>query len=169
MVLYATTHQVGDGITTEQIIAPAHHDVDDPAVLAAECLAAIDPNLAEQVRDGDVLITGHDFGVGDYPEQATLALQALGFVALICASVAPTFAETASNYGLPVLVSPEASNALIPGHVTRLDLERGTIKLHQSDTTFEASPCTPEMIATVQRMQLLRRMRDVVEEEGFDG
>lgn len=169
MVLYATTHQVSDGITTEQIIAPEHRDVDDPAVLAAECLATVDAHLAEQVRDGAVLIAGHDFGFGDHPEQAVLALQALGFVALICVSVAPTFAEAATNYGLPILISPEASNALVPGHVARLDLERGTIKPYQSDTIFEVSPCTPEMIATVQRMQLLRRMRNVVEEEGFDG
>lgn len=169
MVLYATTHRVGDGITTEQIIASEHRDVDDPAVLAAECLATVDPQLAEQVRDGDVLITGPDFGFGNYPEQAVLALQALGFVALICASVASTFEETATNYGLPILISPKASDTLVPGQVARLDLARGTIKPHHADTTFEAPPCTPEMIATVQRMQLLKRMRDVVEEEGFDG
>ncbi|NOK59751.1 MAG: hypothetical protein GFH27_549285n275 [Chloroflexi bacterium AL-W] len=169
MVLYGTTHWVGDGITTAQIIAPEHREIDDPAVLAAECLATVDPHLAEHVRDGDVLLTGHDFGCGDHADRAVLSLQAVGFVALVCASVAPTFEQAATLYGLPILTSAEASNALVPGYVARLDLVRGIIKPHNSDTTFATHPCTPEVIATVQRLQLLRYMRQVVEEEGFDG
>jgi hypothetical protein len=35
MILYGTTHRVGDGITTAAIIAPEHQADTDPAWLAA--------------------------------------------------------------------------------------------------------------------------------------
>src|SRR5689334_6683917 len=128
MVIYGTTHRVGDGITTDQIIAPDHHAADDPAVLAAECLATIDPSIAERAREGDILIAGRDFGMGDNPDLAVLAIQAVGFVSIICASAASDFEEAAHTYGLPVLVSPQAVAGIGAGRIVRLDLAHGLIE-----------------------------------------
>src|SRR4051794_20640190 len=85
MILYGTTHHVGDGVTAGDIIAPEWRDAGDPAVLAAHCLAGIDPAIAEHAREGDVLLAGRDFGGGLDPDIAALALQAAGFAAIVCA------------------------------------------------------------------------------------
>lgn len=166
MVLYGTTHRVGDDVTAAQIIAP---DVpsDDPAQLAAQCLAAIDPTLAEHVADGDVLLAGRAFGEGDAPETAVLALQALGFAAVICHTAAPPFVAIAQSYGLPVIEAPEAADALPPGAIARIDLERGNITDQATKARFRFPPCSPELSAAVRRARLLAQMRRVVEEEGF--
>src|SRR5436190_488732 len=91
MVLYATTHRVGDGITADDIIAPEQRADSDPALLSAHCLAAVAPAIAEQAREGDVLLAGRDFGgissaAGAEAELdiAVLALQAVGFAAVVC-------------------------------------------------------------------------------------
>jgi 3-isopropylmalate/(R)-2-methylmalate dehydratase small subunit len=167
MVLYGTTHRVGDGVTTDLIIAPDQRN-DDPATLAAHCLAGMDPAIAEQAREGDLLLAGHAFGAGDAPEMAVLALQALGFAAIICATAAASFVEVAQVYGLPVLVCPDAAG-IVAGGVVRLDLARGLIADRATGAIYQAAPCAPELVEAVRRAQMLTRMRRVVEEEGFDG
>ena len=167
MVLYGTTHRVGDGVTTDLIIAPEQRG-DDPASLAAYCLAGVDPAIAEGAREGDILLAGRAFGAGDEPEMAVLALQALGFAAIVCASAVASFVEVAEIYGLPVLVCPDSAG-IAAGSVMRLDLARGLIADRATGAVYQVAPCAPELVEAVRRAQLLTRMRRVVEEEGFDG
>ena len=169
MVIYGTTHRIGNDVTTERIIAPEYHDTGDPALLAGHCLEAVDPALAEQVAEGDVLLAGVGFGAGDDVDVAVLALQALGVAAVICISAATSFVAAAEQYGLPVLAAPAAVAALSPGTVVRIDLERGTITDRTSGARFACMPASPNLLAAVRRAALLGLMRRVVEEEGFDG
>jgi 3-isopropylmalate/(R)-2-methylmalate dehydratase small subunit len=156
-------------ITTDDIIAPEWRGADDPATLAAHCLATVAPAVAEQAREGDLLLAGRDFGAGAEPEGAVLALQAAGFAAVVCESAASGFVVAAEGYGLPVLISPTAVAALTAGGVVRLDLVRGRIEDRATGAVYHAPPCAPELVAGVRRAQLLTQMRRVVEEEGFDG
>jgi 3-isopropylmalate/(R)-2-methylmalate dehydratase small subunit len=168
MILYATTHRVGDAITTGDIIAPEWRVSGDPAALAAHCLASVAPQVAEQAREGDVLLAGRNFGAGADPDVAALALQAAGFAAIVCSSADSGFVAAAADFGLPVLVCPAAA-AIAEGVIVRIDLERGRIEERASGTVYDTPPCAPELIAAARRAQLLARMRRVVEEEGFDG
>jgi 3-isopropylmalate/(R)-2-methylmalate dehydratase small subunit len=169
MILYGTTHHVGDGITTAGIIAPEHHADADPAWLAAHCLAGIDPAITEAAREGDLLLAGAGFGAGPDAEMAVLALQAVGFAAIVCASADAGFVAAAEAYGLPVLICPAAVAAIAPGGVVRLDLAGGRITDRANGEIYPAQPCAPALVDKVRRAQLLARMRRVVEEEGFDG
>lgn len=168
MVLYGTAHQVGDGVTTDEIIAPELRGAGDPAVLAAHCLAARAPTVAEAAREGDILLAGRDFGVGEGAEAAALALQSLGIAVIICASADPGFVAAAADYGLPVLACPPAGG-IASGSVVRIDLASGAITDRSTGARFLAEPCPPDLVAAVRRAQLLARMRRVVEEEGFEG
>ena len=169
MILYTTTHRVGDAITTDDIIAPEWRASDDPAALAAHCLAGVAPAVAERVREGDALLTGSDFGMGADADVAALALQAAGFAAIVCSSADPGFVAAAAAFGLPVLLCPAAVAAIAEGVVVRIDLQRGRIEDRASGVVYDATPCAPELIAAARRALLLARMRRVVEEEGFDG
>lgn len=169
MILYGTTHRVSDEITSAAIIAPEYHADADPAWLAAHCLASVDPTIAELAREGDVLLAGNDFGAGPDAEIAVLALQAVGFVAIICASADAGFVAAAEAYGLPVLSSPAAVAAITPGGVLRLDLAGGRITDRTTGAFYSVPPCALTLVDMVRRAQLLSRMRRVVEEEGFDG
>jgi 3-isopropylmalate/(R)-2-methylmalate dehydratase small subunit len=168
MVLYGTTYVVGDTIGTNAILAPDHH-TDDPADLAAQCLTSVDPHIAELVRPSDMLLAGQDFGHGPHPEPAILALQAVGFSIVICASAAPTFVELAAIYGLPVLICPAAIPAIAPGSIVRVDLATGQITDRTTGALFTTTPCSSALLAAVRQTQLLNRMRQVVADEGFDG
>ncbi|GAB4208248.1 MAG: hypothetical protein OHK0022_37550 [Roseiflexaceae bacterium] len=168
MVVYGYIHHIGDNVTTEQIIAPAWRE-EDPAVLAAHCLEALDPQLPERVRPGDLLLAGRGFGAGDGQETAVLALQAAGFVALVCGDADPAFAESAALYGLPVLVAPEAVAGLPAGALARLDLAQGTLADRATGALFRVPLPPPALLDAFRRALLLSRMRQIVEEEGFEG
>jgi 3-isopropylmalate/(R)-2-methylmalate dehydratase small subunit len=169
MILYGTTHRVGDDITTDAIIAPEQQADADPAWLAAHCLANVDAAITELAREGDVLLAGANFGAGPDTEIAVLALQAVGFAAVICASADAGFVAAAEAYGLPVLICPAAVAAIAPGSVLRLDLAGGRITDRATGEIYSVPPCAPTLVNMVRRAQLLTRMRRVVEEEGFDG
>jgi 3-isopropylmalate dehydratase small subunit len=168
MVLYGNTHRVDGAITTDAIIAPAQR-ADDPALLAAHCLARVDPSLAERIQPGDILVAGASFGAGADPEPAIWALQALGVAVIICESAAATFVELAQVYGLPVLACPAAAHSIPSSALVRIDLESGRITERASGAIFQAPPSTAALVAAVRRSELMTRMRQVVEEEGFDG
>lgn len=168
MIIYGTAFHVGDDVTTDLIISPQDR-ADDPAILAAHCLAAIDPAIAEQVHEGDVVLAGWSFGSGPDPDMAALSLRALGFGAVICSSAAASFVEAAAACALPVLTCPEAAARIAQGTVVRIDLESGRIDDRATGEQFSAPPPSPEVRTAVRGAQLLSRMRQVVEEEGFDG
>ena len=122
-----------------------------------------------KVRVGGFSVSLDGFGAGPEAEMAVLALQAVGFAAIICASAEAGFVAAAEAYGLPVLISPAAVAAITPGGVLRLDLAAGRITDRTTGAVYSVPPCAPTLVDMVRRAQLLSRMRRVVEEEGFEG
>jgi 3-isopropylmalate/(R)-2-methylmalate dehydratase small subunit len=169
MILYAPCRVLGDAVSTDLILPPERRAADDPAEWAAWCLSGVDPQLPEQLQEGDALLAGTDFGIGAEAEIAVLALQAAGITAIVCVSAAPMFAEAARRLGLPVIICPEAVRETPDGAVLRLDLVRGDIEARASGKRYRAEPCPPDVVAAVRQTHMLTRMRRMVEEEGFDG
>ncbi|PDV99505.1 hypothetical protein [Candidatus Chloroploca asiatica] len=165
MVLTGYTRCVQGDLWPHQIIDQAIAASGDPALLAAHCLAAVDPALTERVVEGDVLVVAGTMNAGPGHEMAVIALQSVGFAAVICAAVAPEVATIASIYGLPILALPEASTLLTEARLVRLDLERGSLTC--ADTTWFYTPLERATLDAVRRTQLLTRMRRVVEDEGY--
>lgn len=169
MILYLRCHRLGDQITTAQILPPEHQADDDPAELAAWCLSGVDAQLPDRIQEGDGLLAGEQFGAGDAPEVAVMALQAAGIAAVVCASVAPAFAEAARQLGLPVVVCPDAARTLPDGALLRLDAARGELEDRAHGRRYHAEPCAPEVLTALRQAHMLARMRRMVEDEGFDG
>ena len=69
---------LGDNVNTDVIIPGRYNVTTDRAQLARYCLCEILPEFSSQVRDGDVIMAGHNFGCGSSREHAPTALQACG-------------------------------------------------------------------------------------------
>ncbi|WP_129671454.1 hypothetical protein [Candidatus Chloroploca sp. Khr17] len=165
MVLTGYVRCVQGDLWPHQIIDHATAASGDPALLAAQCLAAVDPALTERVVEGDVLVVAGMVKAGQGHEMAVIALQSVGFAAVICAAVDPEVVAMAHTYGLPILALAEASTRLTEAHLVRLDLERGSLAC--ADTTWSYEPLERATLDAVRRTQLLARMRRVVEDEGY--
>ncbi|GIK84844.1 MAG: 3-isopropylmalate dehydratase small subunit [Betaproteobacteria bacterium] len=94
--------------------------------LATHCLEAVRPEFAREVRAGDVIAAGPNFGVGSSREQAAAALKHLGIAAVLAPSFAGIFYRNAINLGLPVLVCARAGE-LADGERIALDLRQGIV------------------------------------------
>ena len=99
--------RVGADIDTDAL-APGHamkHGID---TIAKHCLEAVRPEFASQVKRGDVLVAGPNFGIGSSREQAAAVLVQLGVAAVIAPSYSGLYFRNAFNLGLLLLTCPEA-------------------------------------------------------------
>jgi 3-isopropylmalate/(R)-2-methylmalate dehydratase small subunit len=111
----------GDGIDTD-VLAPGVYMKLPIEQLAQHCLESIDPDFVRNVRPGDIVVAGVNFGVGSSREQAAEALKHLGVACVIAKSFGAIFYRNALNFGLPVLVCAEAEK-IAPGD--RLNIYAG--------------------------------------------
>ena len=93
---------VGDDIDTDALAPGAYmqHGVD---VIAQHCLENVLPHFARDVKPGDIIVAGRNFGIGSSREQAAAALRHLGVAAVIAPSYGGLFFRNAFNLGLLLL------------------------------------------------------------------
>ncbi len=101
------TWRLPPDIDTDQL-APGHTMKFGIEVVARHCLEAVRPGFAQQVRPGDVIVAGANFGIGSSREQAASALVHLGVAAVIAPSYSGLFFRNAFNVGLLLLTCPQA-------------------------------------------------------------
>jgi len=71
-----------------------------------------DPDFAGLVQEGDVLVSGYNFGTGSSREQAATALQAAGIKLVIAGSYSQTYLRNAINNGFVCVECPALSDTL---------------------------------------------------------
>jgi 3-isopropylmalate/(R)-2-methylmalate dehydratase small subunit len=91
-------------------------------VIARHCLESVRPEFAAQVRPGDLVVSGPNFGIGSSREQAAAVLVSLGVAAVVAPSFSGLFFRNAFNVGLLLLTCAEAEQ-LQEGDRVQLDLQ----------------------------------------------
>lgn len=112
--------KLGADIDTDQL-APGAYMKLGIADIATHCLEGVRPEFASQVRAGDVIAAGPNFGIGSSREQAAGALVQLGVKVVIAPSYSGLYFRNAFNLGLLLLTCPEAEG-LEEGESIALDL-----------------------------------------------
>ena len=128
-----------DNVDTDVIIPARHLNTQDPKELASHCMEDIDKDFVRNVRDGDVMVGGWNFGCGSSREHAPVAIKAAG----ISVVVATSFARNSINIGLPIMECPEAVDAISAGDTVSVDFTTGLITDETTGKTFQAEPFPP--------------------------
>ena len=76
------------------------------AEMARVVMANYDPQFADLVRPGDIVVGGWNFGTGSSREQAATALQAAGVRAVVVGSASQTYVRNAYNNGFLCIECP---------------------------------------------------------------
>ncbi len=118
----------GDHIDTDVIIPARFLNVSDKDELAKNCFADMRPDFVKEIRPGDIILAGSNFGCGSSREHAPLAIKAAGVGVVIAKSFARIFYRSAFNIGLPILESEEAFIAFADGDRLSVDLGSGRIE-----------------------------------------
>ncbi len=137
----------GDDIDTD-VLAPGQYMKGSIEELARHCLEAVDPDFAPNVRPGDVLVAGRNFGVGSSREQAAQALKVLGVTAVVAKSFAGIFYRNAINLGLPVFAS-DALDGVSAGREVVMDVDGATLTLVESGEVITCEPLPDFLLAMI--------------------
>ena len=140
MATTATVRKYGDAIDTDVIIPARYLTSRDPEVLGRKCMEGIDPDFAERIDHGDVLVAGRNFGCGSSREHAVLALQGAGVSYVVAASYARIFYRNSINLGFPILTSPAASADAREGQKITIDVPNGRVTIDGRDYPIDPFP-----------------------------
>jgi len=120
--------------------------------IAQHCFEPLAPRFAKDVRPGDVVVGGRNFGAGSSREQAPAALKALGVAALIAESFAGLFYRNALNLGLPAVVCKDAKR-IRQGDALEIDFDQAVVTTPREKLGFE--PIPPHLMQMVRDGGLL--------------
>ena len=142
-------YQDVNNLNTDQMFAGSltyEINSSEPEKIVPHLFKGFDELFAENVKSGDVIICGENFGCGSSREHPSVGLVNAGVKAVIVSSVSRIFFRSAVNQGLPVIVLPDAVRAYNPGDSVKVLLDKGVIKIANHAFRF---PPFPEKITSV--------------------
>jgi homoaconitate hydratase len=103
-----------DNLNTDGIYAGKHtyNDALTPEQMTAFIFENYDPDLRAQIKPGDVVIGGLNFGTGSSREQAATALKYSGIPCVVASSFSETYKRNAFNNGFVCFECPELIRSL---------------------------------------------------------
>jgi 3-isopropylmalate/(R)-2-methylmalate dehydratase small subunit len=140
---------LGDNIDTDIIYPGRYLNVTDREKTPEHLFELSYPDLRAEIRPGDFIVAGKNFGCGSSREQATAALKFAKVGAVIAVSFARIFFRNSVNLGLPLVVSPVAER-FQPGDDLLIDLAAGRILDLDADQSFAAAPLDARAIELLE-------------------
>lgn len=128
MRLKGKAHKFGNDVNTDEIIPAGYLSTTDPEELAKHCMENADANFVSNVKKGDIIVAGKNFGCGSSREHAPISIKASGVSCVIAESFARIFYRNAINIGLPILESEAASRSIKASDLLEIDINSGIIK-----------------------------------------
>ena len=135
----AKTWKFGHNVDTDQIIPAEYLTTGDGKKLAAHAFAKVRPEFAEEVKEGDVIVAGDNFGCGSSREHAPRALIGAGISCVIARSFARIFFRNSINIGLP-LIEADVYDRLKEGDEVEISFEAGVIRNHTRGEEYKFAP-----------------------------
>ena len=137
----------GDNINTD-LISPGRYTV----TVSEERLGQIAfieyrPEFTENVKKGDVIVAGKNFGCGSSREHSPVAIKAAGISVVVAKSFARIFFRNAINIGLPVFECDE-TDKIDDGDLVEIDFQTGEILDKTKEIVVRAKPL-PDFIRKI--------------------
>ena len=130
----------GDNIDTDVIIPARYLNSFDPKELASHCMEDIDESFAKNVKEGDIMVGGRNFGCGSSREHAPVSIKAAGIPVIIASSFARIFYRNGINIGLPLMEIGDDVEKIKAEDRLRVDTSTGTIENLTTGDVFHAHP-----------------------------
>ena len=122
----ARAWKFGDDIDTDAIIPGRFLTINNPDELAKHAFEGTRDEYAKNVKRGDVIVGGRNFGCGSSREHAPLALIGGGVKVVVARSFARIFFRNSINVGVLPVVCPDADK-IADGAKIALNTKEGTL------------------------------------------
>lgn len=139
----------GNNIDTDQIYPGRFVEYTDVEDIAKYAMHGADLEFVKEVKQGDIIVAGTNFGCGSSREHAAITLKAVGVGAIIAESFGRIFYRNAINLGLPLIVAPRILKLVQPGDTLEIDLISGIIQ-NEKGILKTAEPLSPYVMSILE-------------------
>jgi 3-isopropylmalate/(R)-2-methylmalate dehydratase small subunit len=137
MEMQGKVWKYGDNVNTDVIFPGKYtYTLTEAQEIAGHALEDLDPDFADNVQPGDIIVAGRNWGCGSSREQAATCLVYCGVRVIIAASFSRIFYRNALNNGLLAISSKAAAAAIEPGEQVMVDPGRCLIRCGAGEFTF---------------------------------
>jgi 3-isopropylmalate/(R)-2-methylmalate dehydratase small subunit len=119
----------------------------------------IRPEFAANVRPGDVIAAGANWGCGSSREHAPENLKLLGVSGVVAESFGRIYFRNCVAIAFPNLVCPGIRAACEDGDQVEFDLASGEVRNLSRDLTLQGRPYTRDLLEIIERGGLLEVLR----------
>ena len=148
----------GDDINTD-VITPGRYTVTtDKKRLGEIAFIEYRPDFSKNVKEGDIIVAGNNFGCGSSREHSPVAIKAAGISAVIARSFARIFFRNSINIGLPLFISEDAEK-IDDGDEVEIDFETGEIQDKTKNIILKVKPLPAFMQKIVEKGGLVEFLR----------
>jgi 3-isopropylmalate/(R)-2-methylmalate dehydratase small subunit len=130
----------------------------DIPALKAMCFAELQPDFREQVKPGDLVVAGSNFGHHSHAH-ACVAMKESGVATVVVESCDSVFIRKALNVGLPIVVCPGVTRIVDQGEELEVDLATGEVRQPDTGARLHARPFSDRMIEVWRAGSLTAAMR----------
>ena len=133
-----------DGISTDNI-APGRyfHLRSNLPELAKHCLEDARSEFATNVKEGDFVVAGKNFGLGSSREHAPIIIKMSGIRAVLAKSFARIFYRNCINIGMPAIILD--TDQIDDGAMLEIDLAAGKVIVETDGREIKFPPLPEEM------------------------
>ncbi|HIY11889.1 MAG TPA: 3-isopropylmalate dehydratase small subunit [Candidatus Anaerofilum excrementigallinarum] len=159
MKAQGTVHKYADNVDTDVIIPARYLNTPNAKELATHCMEDIDPDFVKNVKEGDIMVAGWNFGCGSSREHAPLAIKTSGVSCVIAKTFARIFYRNAINIGLAILECEAAADAIQAGDEVAVDFDTGVITNVTKGESYQAQPFPPFIQNIIQKGGLMKAIK----------
>src|SRR5919202_5534559 len=114
----------GDSIETDAI--NPYYRYPTMAELKLHTMEAYRPEFPKEVKPGDILVAGRNFGCGS--SRPGLVLREVGIVAIIAESVARLFLRNSIARAIPIFMAPGVTSIVNDRETLEIDYPKGVVR-----------------------------------------
>ncbi|MCM8819085.1 MAG: 3-isopropylmalate dehydratase small subunit [Candidatus Omnitrophica bacterium] len=153
-----------DHINTDDIISARYLNTIDAKELASHCFESIRPEFTKNVKIGDIIVAGENFGCGSSREHAPVAIKGCGIRVVIAKSFARIFFRNSINIGLP-LIELKQADEINEGDVIEVDFTKGLIKNLSTGGKYKFKEYPPFLQKIVESGGLINLAKKYIKEQ----
>lgn len=149
----------GDNVDTDVIVPGQYLDAPIGEIIP-HVFESINPRFAHEVKKGDIIVAGKNFGCGSSRENAPAALKEMGVGCIVAESFARIFFRNAVAIGLPVISCNDTPNRFEAHDHVSIDLPGALIENTTRKTVTAANPLSEEMLRIIEKGGILNLLKD---------
>ena len=147
---------LGDDIDTDIIIPTEYLALETVDDMKPFAFSPLRPELAGQIKEGDIIVAGKNFGCGSSREQAPEIIKALGIKCVIAKSFARIFFRNSINNGLLLIEQDSLRDNVAEGDFIKVTVGDN---IEHNGKKYEISSLPKNLLDIINAGGLVKAMR----------